>query len=280
MSVSIVNIAGSTGQLPVTSAAYTPGAAGNQLLLFCVVHGLTSGSYAMSGSATTVSAVSGLSNYTDGTNCLFAMWANLSCAAGSQTFTCSQPSGYFINDIWTTPLEVSGAVSIKNASYKVVTNPGTGAGAISGNPVTVASGDGLLVIVNDCTTVGSGSAATTNGPAGSTPINSYGDQTIVAWGGTGVSITPTFTAPATQGGSIWMVTQLVLSQTPATTSIIPSVYANGVFNANSVYVGGLPARVAARVYANGTLQVGSLMATQGITRLGANNQLQSNSFSI
>jgi hypothetical protein len=170
----------------------------------------------MTGTASTPTPITGLSNFTDGVISSYAAWANLSVASGAQTWSITQPSGFFINNIATTPLEFSGALSIKNGGYVVTAAPGTSAGAIVGTSVTVATGDLLVAIALDSTNAGTSGTLPTVNTTGSTSINTYAQQNIVYWSGAGSAIQPTFTT--TVGTDTYMVIQWIMSATAANTN--------------------------------------------------------------
>src|ERR1700677_1431658 len=96
--VTFVNFEIFTGQIPVTTASYTPTAAGHQIMLIAPSDGGTALSLILTGSASTptVFPVSTLNNFTDGVSSTYALWGNLSAASGAQTWTVTQPSGDFV----------------------------------------------------------------------------------------------------------------------------------------------------------------------------------------
>lgn len=220
-----------TGTLPQTIGPLTPGT-GNQVYILAATNSTPSGTFTITGTATTLTNISvvgaspctgGCLNFTDGTgNDTYSLWGALSAAAGSQSWTITQPSGDSL--MVTYRLEFSGGVSTKSPTYKTTASPGVGAGGVVGTAVTVASGDILAVVVHNSDIFGS--AATVN-LAGSNAITSIGATTAVYWTGTGASLTPTFTAAAGEGGSPHQVIQWVISATSSGGSCTHSGYTSG-----------------------------------------------------
>jgi hypothetical protein len=214
MSIAFVTFNIFNGTAPITSTPYTPGT-GNQIYILGFDNSTGTGTILMSGSATTLTnnsvvgpspCTGGCLNFGDGHADTYSLWSALSAAAGSQSFTVSQPAG---DSLAAFQLEFSGGVSTQNATYATTPSPGAGTGAVVGTAVTVASGDFLTVMAFNSDAFGD--APTLNGPAGSTPITSYGNVAILYWVGTGASITPTFTAAAGEGGNPHQVVQWVVS---------------------------------------------------------------------
>jgi hypothetical protein len=204
-------VSAATGTATVTG--YIPATAGNQIILIPSTNSTGSGVFTLTGSASSPSVVpvSSLNNFTDGVGNTYAVWDNLSVAAGTQYWTVTQPNGDYISSPGLL-LEFSGAVSVKNAVYNVVASPGAG-GTIAGVPVTVASGDILVTVLWD----GSDPYATpaTISTAGSTTITTYSSTAAYYFTGTGASITPSYTASATTPAptDTYLQLQFVMSKT-------------------------------------------------------------------
>lgn len=156
-------------------------------------------------SVVSISGVSGGNDISDGSQ-TSSLWGTLALQNAAQTITVTAPSGDNLN--YAFGFEFSGVNSVLNASYKVNTSPGTGAGAIVGTAVTVASGDILVAEAFDTSNV-FGTQPTAN-LAGSTTIGTYGKAIVVYWTGTGASITPTFTVAA-NGTDTYTEIQYVMS---------------------------------------------------------------------
>ena len=213
MTVAFVHFEIMSGQIPVTMTPnYTPGGAGNQLVMLVQDTSSTSATFAGSGSASSFvqTAVSSILNFNDGVGSTYGLFNCLSCAAGAQTFTLSAPSGDYTGPCYFT--EFSGALRIANPLYTVTASPGAGAGAIVGQAVTVASTDVLVAIVFDATNQYA-TAATVSSPGSSSAITSYSASTGVYWTGTGGSMQPTFTANATATTDTYILIQWVMSAT-------------------------------------------------------------------
>lgn len=209
MSVAYVAFQIFSGQIPVTSASFTPGGAGHQIFLVPNSNGGNALAFSMTGTATTPSAVavSSAYNFGDGVGNSYALWDNLACASGAQTFTVSAPTSDYTGPV--PILEFSGASSVKSALYTITTNPGVTAGAITGQAVTVATGDLLVTAVYD----GSAPFGTvcTVATGGSTNITTYASSRFTYWSGAGALITPTFTAAAGQTSDTYIVIQWIVS---------------------------------------------------------------------
>jgi hypothetical protein len=213
MSVSYVSFQITTGQFPVTTPAYTPGAGGNQLVFLTSTSSGTGLSFTLAGSGTNPSTfinqpVSSLANFSDGVSGSYSLWDSLSCAAGSQTVTISQPSGDYTYPMYL--LEFSGAVSIKNPVYTITANPG--AGLINGQSFTVATGDILVAHVYDATNQYA-TACTVNGPSSPNAITGYSASVATYWHGTGGAMQPTYTPNSSYQTDTYILIQYVMSAT-------------------------------------------------------------------
>jgi hypothetical protein len=203
-------VSAATGAAQTTG--YTPGSAGNQIILIPSTNSTGSGVFTLTGSASTPSvvSVSGANNFTDGVGNTYGVWANLSVAAGNQYWTVTQPSGDYIS-VPGLLLEFSGALSIKNATYKVVASPGSGAGGIAGTGVTVATGDILIGVLWDGSNAFGVPATIVTGS--SNAIITYSSMVSAYWNGAGAVITPTYTADTTAATDTYMLLELVMSAT-------------------------------------------------------------------
>lgn len=220
MAVTYVTFDSKTGTLPQSFGPLTPGTTGNQAYMLVATNSTSTGTFTITGTATTpinnsvvgaAPCTGGCLNFSDGGgNDTYSLWSTLSLAAGSQSFAITQPAGDSLMVSYY--LEFSGGVSTKNPFYTTTASPGVGAGGVLGNAVTVAVGDVLAVVCHNSDIFGS--AATVN-TAGSNAITSIGATVAVYWTGTGASITPTFTAAAGEGGNPHQVVQWVVSATPS-----------------------------------------------------------------
>ena len=206
--VTYVQNAGASGQIPTTNGASITVTGGDTIICAVGEHG--TGTVAQTGSATTLASlsVSGSTSFNDGVGSSYGVSYNVSATAGAQTFSVTSVTSNYVNTLQFC-MDFSGAASIQNATYAVVAAPGTGAGAISGVPITVATTDKMLVCLWDASYFNT--IPTVNGPASSTNINTYGPSGCWYWAGTGSAYTPTFTAAATFGGDTYIVIQMDVS---------------------------------------------------------------------
>ncbi len=228
-----VAVSGATGA--GYAAGYVPGAAGHQIYLLPNSNGGNSLSFTVTGSATTLSVqpVSSVNNFGDGVGNSYSLWDNLSCASGLQYWTVTQPNGDYTGVV--PILEFSGGVATKSPLYTVTASPGATAGAITGQAVTVASGDILVAAVYDGTSP-FGTICTVNGPTGSSSPVTYSSTRVSYWAGTGGSMTPTFTAATGYTTDTYVVIQWVVSATATGTTITPSVGSEGLTGVAPVLV--------------------------------------------
>ena len=129
-----------------------------------------------------------------------------------QNFTVSQPAGDSLITTW--ELEFSGGLSTKSPLYTTTANPGGGTGAVVGQPVTVASGDLLVVLAYNADAFGNPPTVNNAGwPSNPTKINDSNSSTAYYFAGTGGSVTPSFNAATGDVNTPHNVVQFIVSAT-------------------------------------------------------------------
>jgi hypothetical protein len=195
---------------PTTSTSFTANA-GDTIITNAVAfaNGFT---FSYSGTGT-YAAVSGA--YLNGTNASSGFGANTSATAGSQTITFTSSAGFQQG----TGAEYSSVGSLSNGSAIERTAPGTGAGALLGNSVTVPTGSWLYVVVYQ----ENGAAGAITNTAGTSRASSSSGvvYNIVDYVGTGAAIQPAFTVGTGTAGFI--LVQVILNPLAGSTSVFNQV---------------------------------------------------------
>jgi hypothetical protein len=197
------------GASPASSASTTPGAAGNTLVVFGQNEAGTG--RAVTPSAAAGSQVSPPGAVNDASGDTHAICANTSLTGSAQVATLTGTAGG--DTMEGEGVEYSGVTSVSDGAANNRVAPGTGAGAIAGSAVTVASGD-VLIAVCKCVTALIGDVIVPAG--GGTNRDHAGGGSLVSycvgeWAGSGGSITPTFTDATNGGSQSYEVLQLVLN---------------------------------------------------------------------
>lgn len=200
---------------PASSASTTPGAAGNILAVF----GQNESAGVITPSAAAGTQVNPPALVVDGFGDSHAISVNLSLTAGAQVATLTGASG--AQTLEGEGYEYSGVGNRSNGASVTRTNPGGGAGAITGSAVTVAVGDVLLVNVKCVTAITSNAIACIGGTIRGHSENNSPFPTYVTaeFAGTGGSITPTFTDVSNGASQSYQVSQIVLNASGGTTTI-------------------------------------------------------------
>lgn len=179
---------------------------------------------ASGGSAYPPTGVTGTGTYTqlgsilnDLNSDALGFWINANAAAGAQTTTLNGVSGHLL---WGTVWDYRGVGSVSNPVIKTVSSPGTGVGALAGDPVSVPAGSVLLVLVYDSSSATIGTTITASAPSGTNRVSYTGTSvndfswTLQEYAGAGTNITPAFTVSV--GTDNYAIAYMVLAPTPVT----------------------------------------------------------------
>lgn len=195
---------------PSTSGSFTPNAAGDALLVFVAdfngavsaVKATGTGSYSL---------ISPPGQYNENNQLTsWALWANSSATAGSQTITTEDiggPGDYIMG----LGLDYSGVTAIAGAANQQA-SPGTGVGAIVGTSVSVPSGSVLVAMLmefNSTATIPTNTAGTVRS-SGQVPVFNWA-YSVVEYAGAGSAIQPAFTDATNGGTKNYIVTQFLLT---------------------------------------------------------------------
>lgn len=204
------------GSTPVTGAAYTPGAAGHQLVMFTANDASITNT--VTGTQGTYSLVTppGRNNDADGDG--MAIFSNPSAVASSQTYTLTA-AGSAGNSLYGVLMEYTATNSLSSGVATVRTGI-TSASNILGSAVTVPTGSTLVAICWSSLS-STDTITASNGTSRWQIHDGVGGFTVADYAGSGASVTPTFTS--TEGTGDYMVVQVMLN--PLTTNAPPA----GVF---------------------------------------------------
>lgn len=133
--------------------------------------------------------------------------ANLNVAGSAQTVTVNSTVAEKL-DGWA--FQYSGVVSASGSSATRV-NPGTGAGAITGNAVNVPTGGVLLALCIGSISTTISSPSGTSRSSGTATVGAGVGWAVTEYAGAGANITPTFTDSTNGGAATYAVLQILLS---------------------------------------------------------------------
>lgn len=192
------------GSSPVTGGAYTPGTAGNQLLMFTANDASIANT--VTGTQGIYSLITPPGRVNDANGDGMAIFSNPTAVATSQTHTLTA-TGSATNTLYGILLEYSGVGSLSNGA--TTQNTGIASGSnIVGAAVTVPVGSTLVAVC------WSGTSATdliscSNGTARYQIHDGVGGFSVADYTGAGASVTPTFTS--TENPSSSLVVQIMLN---------------------------------------------------------------------